>query len=155
MGALTAVASLVAFAFQNLGGWIVDKYLVGRERILICIMLSVAGCAVFFMYTAESIGIAFTWLTIATTAIAVTSPVIFALALKYLPEAFIGTGTGIANFGQQIAGMLAPTIFGYFIHVFHGSYLAVFIFVIVTVVIAFMTALTVNTSGYSESGQQS
>jgi len=155
MGALTALASLVAFAFQNLSGWILDKYLVGRERILICITLGIAGCAVFFMYTVESIGMAITWLTIATTAIAVTSPVIFTLALKYLPEEFIGTGTGIANFGQQTAGMLAPALFGYFIHVFHGSYFAVFIFVVVTVVIAFITALTINTSSRSGSSRPS
>lgn len=154
MGALTAVASLVAFVFQNFGGWIVDKYFVGREKILICICLAIAGFAVYFMYAAESVGMAFTFLTVATTAIAVTSPIVFTLPLKYIPEEFIGTGTGIANFGQQIAGMLAPSIFGYFIYVFHGSYFAVFMFVIATVVIAFIAALTVNTSGYSVSGQQ-
>ena len=155
MGALTALASLVAFVFQNLSGWILDKYLVGREKILICISLAVAGCAVFFMYTAQSIEVALICLTVATTAIAVTSPVVFTLPLKYLPEELIGTGTGIVNFGQQIAGMLSPTIFGYFIHIFDGSYLWVFMFVIATVAIAFVAALTVNTNNYSGSGQPS
>lgn len=146
MGTLTALTALVAFAFQNLSGWILDKFLVGREKILICISLGVAGCAVFFMYTAESTGMAFTWFAIATTGISVSSPVVFTLVLKYLPEEFIGMGTGIANCGQQTGGLVAPALFGYFIHVFHGSYFAVFMFVIATLVIAHITALTINTN---------
>lgn len=154
MGAVTALSTLVAFVFQNLSGWIVDKYLVGREKMLICTSLAVAGCSVFFMYTAESVGVAVTCLTVATTAIAVTSSVVFTLPLKYFPEELIGMGTSMLSFGQQIAGMLAPTIFGYFIYVFDGSYFAVFVFVITIVIIAFISALTVNTSGRSESGHR-
>lgn len=106
----------------------------------------VAGCAVFFMYTAESTGMAFTWFAIATTGISISSPVVFTLVLKYLPGEFIGMGTGIANCGQQTGGMVAPALFGYFIHVFHGSYFAVFMFVIATLVTAHITALTINTN---------
>jgi len=145
MGALTAMVAVISFVCVNFGGWILDKHMVGRERIMICITLSIAGVCTFLMYNADSVQMAFIYLTVANTAIAVTSPVIFTLALKYLPEEFIGTGTGMCNFGQQIGGMISPAIFGYFIHIFLGSYFEVFTFVIITVIISLITAFTINT----------
>ena len=144
MGALTATVSLIAFACQNFSGWVLDKFLAGRERGLICGMLAIAGPAVFFMYMAESVAAGFFWQGVATVAIAVTSPVIFTLALKYLPDEFVGTGSGIANLGQQLAGMLSPALFGYLITAFGGSYSAVFLCVVGAVVVALGAALTVH-----------
>jgi MFS family permease len=78
-----------------------------------------------------------------------TSAALFAVAMKYLPQELIGTGVGIANFGQMSAGIIAPTIFGYLIQVFR-SYSLVFAFVIAVTTIALIVGLTMNTGKYRE-----
>jgi MFS transporter, ACS family, hexuronate transporter len=151
MGTLMAVASLASFLFQNISGWIADMYAKGSEKILMCALLAIAGFSVFLMCTTQNVGVAFTFFAIGKASVAMCSAVIFIVALKYLPDAFIGMGAGIVNCGQQLAGMVAPAVFGYFIHIFHGSYLPVFISVIVTIVAAFVIALTVNTTNGASS----
>ena len=122
-----------------------DKVMVGKERILLCICLGLGAISIFLTYTAPNVALAFTFSTCASIAIGTTSPVVFTLALKYLPKEFIGTGTGVANFGQQFAGIIAPTLFGFLISVFNGSYIAVFGSIVATSLIAMVVAATINT----------
>lgn len=150
MGALMAIPQVGAFVFMLFGGVIVDKYFVGREKILICTTTAIAAVCVFLMYTAPTITLAFTYLTIAQISIGVPVPIVYVLALKYIKKEFIGTATGIASFGQQAAGMVSPIIMGYLITLFNGSYDAIFGFVIAAIIMSFLVALTVDTSSTSK-----
>lgn len=150
MGALSSIVALSSFLFMNLGGQLVDRYFIGREKILICTNMAIAGIFTFLMYFASSVTTAFICLTITSIAISMNSPILYTLVLKYLPKQMIGTATGAANFGQQIAGMISPVLFGFFIQVSGGSYALVFTFVIVTLLIALIISSTIHTKNYQE-----
>lgn len=145
MGALSSIPWIISFVLMNVSGWLLDRYLAGREKMLIAACMLVSAVFTYLMFNAESVAMAFTYLTVTTVMMSVSSPAIFVLPLKYVPKDFVGTTTGIANFGQQTAGILAPTIMGYMITFFHGSYEAVFWLVISMSLLTFLIALTVDT----------
>ena len=147
MGALSSIPWITSFVFMNIAGWVLDKYLVGREKILICVCMAISAVFMYLMFNAESVVLAFVYLTITTVTMSVSSPAVFVLPLKYVRKELVGTATGITNFGQQAAGIVAPTIMGYLITTFNGSYAAVFWFVISMSVFTFLVALTVKTGG--------
>ena len=145
MGALSSIPWIISFVLMNVSGWLLDRYLAGREKMLIAACMLVSAVFTYLLFNAESVAMAFTYLTVTTVMMSVASPAIFVLPLKYVPKDFVGTTTGIANFGQQTAGILAPTIMGYMITFFHGSYEAVFWLVISMSLLTFLIALTVDT----------
>lgn len=151
MGKLASIPWIVTFVCMNFSGWILDKLMVGREMVFLSITFAITGIFTYLMYTAGTIPLAILFLTVTTVAIGVSSTAIFVIPLKYMKKELIGTATGILNFGQQLAGILAPSIMGYMITVFNGSYTAVFLFVIFTVTISFIISLTIDTKKYIKS----
>jgi MFS family permease len=148
MGKLSSIPWIIAFVCMNFSGWILDKLLAGRERVFLCITFAITGIFTYLMYNADTISLALLYLTITTIAIGISSTAIFVIPLKYMKRESIGTATGILNFGQQLAGMFGPSIMGYMITIFDGSYTEVFIFVIFTIAISFIISLTINTNKY-------
>lgn len=144
MGKLASIPWIVTFVFMNFSGWLLDKLMAGRERIFLCMTFAIIGSFTYLMYTAETVFLAFFYLTITTVAVGISSTAIFVIPLKYMEQEFIGTVTGIFNFGQQLAGIIAPSIMGYMIIIFNGSYKAVFLFVIFTVTISFIISLSIK-----------
>ena len=148
MGKLSSIPWIITFVCMNFSGWILDKLMAGRERVLLCIAFAITGIFTYLMYTAGTVPLAFFYLTVTTIAIGISSSAIFVIPLKYMKRESIGTATGILNFGQQLAGILAPSIMGYMITISNGSYSVVFLFVIFTVTISFIISLTINTNMY-------
>lgn len=148
MGKLSAIPWIIAFFLMNFGGYLLDKYLAGREKYFLAALFAISAVFTYLMYTAQSVPLAFTYLTVTTVATSMASPAVFVLPLKYMRTELIGTATGVANFGQQTAGILAPTIMGYMITLFNGSYDAVFGFVIATIAVATVIAATLDTKKY-------
>ncbi len=146
MGKLSSIPWIIAFVCMNFSGWILDKLMAGREKVFLSITFATTGIFTYLMYNADTVSLAFFYLTVTTIAIGVSSTAIFVIPLKYMKTESIGTATGILNFGQQLAGILAPLIMGYMITIFNGSYIAVFLFVIFTVAISFVISLTINTN---------
>jgi len=70
---------------------------------------------------------------------------ILTLPLKYFSHDVIGTATGFIYFGGQIAGAISPSIMGYIISLFNGSYSAAFLFLMVMVIIPILVATTLRT----------
>ncbi len=149
MGKLSSIPWIITFVCMNFSGWILDKLMAGRERVFLCITFAITVIFTYLMYTSDTVQLAVFYLTITTVAIGVSSTAIFVIPLKYTKKESIGTATGILNFGQQLAGILAPSIMGYMITIFNGSYSAVFLFVIFTVAISFIISLTINTNKYN------
>lgn len=145
MGEVTSLTAIIAFFFMNLVGWIMDKFFEGKEAHLLCVLFPIAAVFTFLMYGVKQVHVAFLYYLIASVAISMCSPIVFSMGVKYFPKERVGTGTGFIDFGQQCAGVLAPTIFGVMISTFNGSYAAVFAYVIALLAIGFFVALTVNT----------
>ncbi len=151
MGALSAIPWITSFILMNFSGYFLDKYLVGKEGKFLGIVFAIGAVFTYLCFIAPNVPLAFTYLTVVTVSMSVASPAIFVLPLKYLKREQVASASGIAGFGQQFAGIVAPTMMGYMISLFKGSYFAVFGIVIATVLIAMVLAFTVNTKQYLDS----
>ena len=83
----------------------------------------------YLMFQAKTVPLALSYQTLVMVSMAFITSTVFALPLKYLPQKMIGSATGLINFGQQMAGAIAPALMGFMI-ASTGSYDMVCLFVI-------------------------
>ena len=145
MGAAMVLPAAAMFLFMQVSGFILDKYAAGREKwVLLAGALGVA-LFIYLMMGAKTTVEALIYSTLAFTAMAFITSTVFVLPLKYLPMGMIGSATGFIDFMQQVAGIIAPTVMGFLLTRFAGSYVPVFYFVIGSVLFSAVIALLIKT----------
>lgn len=145
MGAAMVLPAAAMFLFMQVSGFILDKYAAGREKwVLLAGALGVA-LFIYLMMGAKTTVEALIYSTLAFTAMAFITSTVFVLPLKYLPMGMIGSATGFINFMQQVAGIIAPTVMGFLLTRFAGSYVPVFYFVIGSVLFSAVITLLIKT----------
>jgi MFS family permease len=143
-GIATAIPNLAAFVAMISVGALVDKW-PGFEGKLIAGLMAVAIVFVYLTYIAETVPMGIAFLSVAQVAATSCAPLLSIIVLKRVRRAVTGTATGIGNFGQQFAGVLAPTIMGFAIQATH-SFVAVFGIVMAVMAAALVVALTADRS---------
>ncbi|GAA4834552.1 MFS transporter [Paenibacillus vulneris] len=146
MGSLLTIPSFVAFLAVLLTGWLIDKYFVGREKVLLILSIIFTAITVYLMYGANSVTMGFVYQTLATVGSAFIGPINYAIALKYVRKEHVGTATAINVFGSSAAGIVAPILMGYSITLLNGSYAAVFGMIVVILAIACLVAATIKSN---------
>jgi ACS family D-galactonate transporter-like MFS transporter len=101
------------------GGWLVDRLIqrghdqnLVRKTVLISgtvLGLAVAGA----MFTRDAV-IATCWISISLGGLSAASPVGWSITSLIAPRDSVGKVAGILNFGNQLAGIVAPIATGYF-----------------------------------------
>lgn len=67
-----------------------------------------------------------------------------------LPESVSGSAVGMVNLGGQAAGFISPALIGFIITAFHGSYDAVFMFLIVAACCSAAVSLTIRHRSHNQ-----
>lgn len=98
----------------------------------------------YAMLRADSVAAGFSLLTVVTVLMSIASATVYMMPMQWMSAHEVGTATGVIIFGQQLAGVVAPVIMGYLISLFHGSYDAVFGFVILVILFGAGTALSIK-----------
>ncbi len=88
----------------------------------------------------SSVSLALTCLCFAYFGVGLVS-IVLTLPLKYFSQSTMGTTVGIMYFGGQMAGVIAPTVMGYTISLFNGSYNGAFALLIGALFIPIITSL--------------
>ena len=145
MGALSIIPALAALVAVVLTGWLIDKHAVGKEKYLIMVGAFIAGISLFFMTYASSIVMVVAFQSLTTAGCLFATTTILTLPLKYFSHDVIGTATGFMYFGGQMAGAISPSVMGFVITLFNGSYSAAFLFLMVMIIIPIVTAITLRT----------
>lgn len=145
MGAVSIIPALAALVAVVLTGWLIDKHAVGKEKYLIMGGAFIAGISLFFMTNASSIVMVVLLQSITTAGCLFATTTILTLPLKYFSHDVIGTATGFMYFGGQMAGAISPSVMGFVITLFNGSYSAAFLFLMVMIIIPIVTAMTLRT----------
>lgn len=143
MGALQVIPPLSMFAFMQVAGFILDKFMVGREKYLIFAGGLMVALCTYLMFQTRSVPLALTYQTFVMVSMAFITSTVFVLPLKYLPRNMVGSATGLINFGQQIAGACAPAIIGFLI-ASTQSYQLVCTFVIVVILVSSSMSLFIK-----------
>ena len=100
------------------GGWLID-HLIARghdeTRVRKTVLLAgmCGGLAVFGATTTTDPVTAIVWISVALSGLAAAAPVGWSLPSLIAPRESVGTLGGILNFGNQVAGILAPIVTGY------------------------------------------
>ncbi|MGE7609959.1 MFS transporter [Peribacillus frigoritolerans] len=145
MGAVSMIPGVVGFVSILITGWLIDKYMVGREKYLIIIGVLISGVCLYLMFTASSVPLVIMFKSLNSVGMSLATATILTLPLKCFSLDIIGTSTGIMYFGGQLAGAVSPAAMGFIISSFNGSYNAAFYFLIASLLIPIITALTLST----------
>jgi sugar phosphate permease len=128
-GVATAVPNLIAFVAMIGTGFLADRTS-GKEGKFVSLMMLISVVAVTLTYYASTVLMGVIWLGVAQIAIGCCVPMLAIVVLKRMDVSVVGTATGLSNLGQQIAGVVAPTVMGVAIQLSGGSYAAVFALVV-------------------------
>lgn len=143
----TGMVSMVPILFSligiNVSSWLIDKLEAGKEKFIIMFGAVIGIIALYLTMSASSVTMALTYLCFAYFGVGLIS-VVLAMPLKYFSQETMGSTVGIMYFGGQMAGTIAPTVMGYTITVFNGSYSGAFTLLIASLVIPIVTSLFLN-----------
>ncbi|MED3986036.1 MFS transporter [Peribacillus simplex] len=145
MGALEVIPKVFGLIAILVSGWLLDKYMVGREKYLIVIGSVIGIISLYFFIQAPSITYVVLFGTLANIGVCFALTATLTMPLKYIASSSMGTATGMVYLGGQVAGVIAPTAMGFMIQQFNGSYGAGFWFLIAALGISLLVGMTLRT----------
>ena len=108
-----------------IGGLLVDSLIQRgwnpvRVRQVVLIGGTALGLGIFGATQSVSPIVAVFWISISIGGLSAASPVGWSIPSLIAPRESVGTLGGILNFGNQVAGILAPIVTGYVVHLTHS-----------------------------------
>jgi sugar phosphate permease len=143
-GGLMALPYVVGFLMFNVSGWVLDKYMAGREKYLAAAGALLSAIFLYLMSKATSVVIFITYLTLNSVALAFFGTVLYTIVIKYAPKELTGSASGLVTFAGQIAGAVSPVAIGVIISLFNGSYNAAFWFLVLAALVGSIVALSIK-----------
>ncbi|KIL41292.1 hypothetical protein SD70_08195 [Gordoniibacillus kamchatkensis] len=145
MGALSSIPSLVGFISVLITGWLLDKkFALGREKYFVIVGSVVTAICIYLMFQAPSVGMVVFYQCLSSLGGVLIVTTVLTMPLKYLDQQVIGSASGFVYLGGQVAGIIAPSLMGFMIQSFNGSYQAAFWVMIAAMVFPFFAALTLR-----------
>ena len=126
----TSIPWLVATAMDLVvGGWLVDALIQRgwnpvRVRQVVLVGGTALGLGVLGTAYADSTVTALFWISVALGGLSAASPVGWSIPSLIAPRESVGTVGGILNFCNQVAGIAAPVVTGYVVHITHSFFWA-------------------------------
>jgi len=140
---ISAASTMVAF-FSMIGSGMVSDKISGKEGKFVSLLLFIAIVATCLTWYLPQIVWDAIFFGIAQIASLTCAPLLGIVVLKRMRSSLAGTATGMTNFGQQLAGVVAPTVMGIAIERAGGSYWMVFALVIGVMAIAACVSLAID-----------
>ncbi|WP_026573892.1 MFS transporter [Bacillus sp. UNC438CL73TsuS30] len=144
-GMISMLPALFSLIGINISSWMLDKMKAGKEKYIIMIGSVIGIISLYLTMHATSVSMALTFLCGAYFGVGFIA-IVLALPLKLLPQESMGSAVGIMYFGGQMAGTIAPTLMGYTITLFNGSYSGAFTLLIFSLVIPILTSIFLKTN---------
>ncbi|WPK06663.1 MFS transporter [Lysinibacillus capsici] len=141
VGSLAMIPQACGLIAAIITGFLIDKGLAGKEKIIVLIGAIVSGLCLYMMFNASSIQLAISFQSIFSIGDSAISMAILAIPLKYVSQKIIGSFLGMMYFASGMAGFIAPTAMGALIDGFGGSFQAAFFFLIGALVIVVICAV--------------
>lgn len=121
-------------------GWLVGKYFLNREPLVIAISALISAVAIFAIFHARTPLIASLLLFIGEIFLMSTFVTAFTLPMKRLPENMMGSAIGLINTGGTLGGFVSPIVIGYLVEKTHG-YASAFLFLSLAMVCSALAVL--------------
>ncbi|MCM0752640.1 MFS transporter [Brucella pseudogrignonensis] len=148
-GLATAIPNFVAF-FAMLGvGFLADKT-TGKEGRYVAALIVMTMIATSLTYYASSVIEGVIFMGVAQIAMASSATLLAITVLKRMKAGVVGTATGLTNFGQQFAGVVAPTMMGFAIEQAGGAFGIIFALVVGVLGVSLLTSLLIDKTTVGE-----
>ena len=121
-------------------GWLVGKYFLNREPLVIAISALLSAIAIFAIFHAATPLTASLLLFVGEVFLMATFVTAFTLPMKLLPENMMGSAIGLINTGGTLGGFISPIVIGYLVENTHG-YASAFIFLSLAMVCSALVVL--------------
>lgn len=121
-------------------GWLVGKYFLNREPLVIAISALLSAIAIFAIFHAATPLTASLLLFVGEVFLMATFVTAFTLPMKSLPENMMGSAIGLINTGGTLGGFVSPIVIGYLVENTHG-YASAFIFLSLAMVCSALAVL--------------
>ncbi|MGE7184614.1 MFS transporter [Peribacillus sp. NPDC006672] len=144
VSALMTIPYLASFLMFNASGWILDKYMTGREKYLAVAGSISSGVFLYMMFNATSVTLGIVYMTFNAISIAFIGTSLYTMVIKYSPKEVTGSVTGLVGFGGQIAGGISPVVIGTVLTLFNGSYNAASWFLIAAAIAGAIASITIK-----------
>ncbi|KQU22527.1 hypothetical protein ASG65_19995 [Bacillus sp. Leaf13] len=102
VSALMSIPYLASFLMFNVNGWILDKYMSGREKYLAVAGSISSGVFLYMMFNATSVTLGIVYMTFNAISIAFIGTSLYTMVIKYSPKELTGSVTGLVSFGGNI-----------------------------------------------------
>ena len=122
MGAYSIIPPAMGFISFLTCGWLLDRFFHQKEKYLICIGSTVSAVFIYLMAHAQSIPLAFTYLTVANVFLNAISISVFVSIMKHFPKNTVGTATGLINSLAQLGSFTSPMLIGWVLSVTDQNY---------------------------------
>lgn len=126
------------------GGYISDKYFVGKRRNLIILSEILTAICLYLTYNTVAQELAVTFLTLAGFFVCIAFGAIWALPMNILPPDVMGSSSSFINFAGQIAGFISPMVIGLLVQLAGGSFGTAFGFLIIAMLASAVVAFTIR-----------
>lgn len=143
VGLLVPLPFITASIATAMGGWVMTRYFDGREKYLMMGGCILTGVFLYLMYNAESIAGVIAFQSTVYFFKSFVFATAFALPTKVLGKRLIGTGTGMINFGGQMAGFVAPLVIGGLVS-YYKTYDSAFMFLVAATAVAAVVSTTID-----------
>ena len=121
-------------------GWLVGKYFLNREPLVIAVSALLSAVAIFAIFHAQTPLTASLLLFVGEIFLMSTFVTAFTLPMKRLPEAMMGSAIGLINTGGTLGGFVSPIVIGYLVEKTHG-YASAFMFLSLAMVCSAIAVL--------------
>jgi len=126
-----------------IGGYLSDRFKGKRKWIFIPSSLVAAFC-IYMTSSVASANMAIVYQSVAAWFMFLAYAAFWGLVVDSIPADIMGAGSGMVNFGGQMAGFISPFAMGYLIDLNNGSFTMAFTFLAIAAIGAALVALTVK-----------
>lgn len=141
VSSMVVAAGGLGIWISSLGtGWLVGRYLQGREPLVIFFSSLLSALCIWLVFTSQSALTASLFLFLGYIFLMASFVTVFTLPMKRLPTEVMGAAMGLINTGGTLGGFVAPIAMGYLITLSH-DYMTTFIFLALAMVVSGLVIL--------------
>jgi sugar phosphate permease len=143
-GVAGSLPFLVGAVGTLVGGYISDRINLNKNKWVYIPNALVAALFLYLTYTVASAEMAVVYQTISAFFMFLAMAAFWGLVMHSIPPHIMGACSGTVNFGGQVAGFISPFAMGYLIDRSGGSFDTAFIFLICSLVLSTLVAVSLR-----------
>jgi sugar phosphate permease len=141
---VSAVIGFFTMAAAMIGGVMVNKYFLGKERFVVFAATLGGGFFAILIAVTESFSLCMVFLTCAVACASLAFATLMSIPVKLFPSDEVSTKYATVNAIGVSGGFFAPTIIGFLIQVSQGAFFSSFVFIAVSFIISGLITLMIR-----------